>query len=51
MEVESCSISTPEYNVSGNLFLENNWEEKNSIDCRVLSLYHVGEKLELVPVE
>ena len=51
MEVESCSISTPEYNVSGNLFLENNWEEKNSIDCGVLTLYETGEKFELVPVE
>ena len=51
MEIKSCSISIPEYNVPGNLFLENNWEEKNSIYCGVLTLYEIGEKLELVPVE
>ena len=28
-KIESCSHSNPEYSIPGNLFLANDWEERN----------------------
>ena len=28
-QIDSCSYSNPEYSIPGNLFLVNDWEERN----------------------
>ncbi len=43
-QIESCSISNPEYNISGNLFLVNDWQEINSTpNSGVLTLWTLQE--------
>jgi hypothetical protein len=42
--IESCSFANLEYNVPGNLFLINGWEERNPIpNCGVLVLTNIKE--------
>jgi hypothetical protein len=39
-QTESCSVSIPEYNIPGNLFLVNDWQEINPTpNCGVITLW------------
>jgi len=38
--IDSCSYSNPEYSIPGNLFLVNDWEERNPTpNCQILTLW------------
>ena len=42
--IESCSFAINEYNVSGNLFLVNGWEQRNpTLNCGSLTLTNIKE--------
>ena len=39
-KIESSSYSNPEYSIPGNLFLVNDWEERNpNSNCGILTLW------------
>jgi hypothetical protein len=42
-QIESCSLSTPDYNIPGNLFLKTDWEENPTPNCGVLTLWILKE--------
>tara|TARA_E500000178_G_C16896379_1_gene695987 strand:+ start:250 stop:408 length:159 start_codon:yes stop_codon:yes gene_type:complete len=42
-EIESCSFSTSDYNIPGNLILKNDWEKNPTPNCGVLTLWILKE--------
>tara|TARA_B100002019_G_scaffold292762_1_gene316994 strand:+ start:1736 stop:1894 length:159 start_codon:yes stop_codon:yes gene_type:complete len=42
-EITSCGLSIPDYNIPGNLFLKNDWEENPTPNCGVLCLWILKE--------